>query len=248
MPEGRAGTDTAVTVASYNIHAWVGTDGVCNSDRTVRVIRGLGAEIVGLQEVTNPPDPDCAFGTDYLERATGMQAVSGTTLLREEAEYGNVLLTTRPVVEVRRHDLSLPGREPRGVLDVVVTVGGSRLRVLVTHLGVKARERRRQVDRLLFLLGDAGDPVILMGDLNEWVPWRAARRRLSRWFGPAPAPHTYPSRHPLFPLDRIFLRPREALLWVRSRSGGEAKTASDHLPLTAGIELQPAALKSETEV
>jgi len=170
-----------------------------------------------------------------------MQAVSGTTMLREEAEYGNVLLTSLPIAGLRRHDLSLPGREPRGALDVELTVGAQSLRVLVTHLGVRSRERRSQVEMILSLLrGHDDSPLILMGDLNEWIPWRAALRRLSAWFGAVPAPRTYPSRHPLFALDRVFMRPARRLAWIRARFGGEAQTASDHLPLDAGIILNEA--------
>src|SRR4029079_12388445 len=41
----------AVRVASYNIHAGAGQDGVFDLDRTAAAIAGLHADVVGLQEV-----------------------------------------------------------------------------------------------------------------------------------------------------------------------------------------------------
>jgi endonuclease/exonuclease/phosphatase family metal-dependent hydrolase len=231
-------TRRIITVASYNIHAWVGMDGRCDPERTIRVIRDLSAEVVGLQEVTILPDPSRALGVSQIQAATGMQAVLGTTMHRKTAQYGNVLLTARPIQRVQRRDISLPGLEPRGVLDVELAVSGRLLRVLVTHLGVRAFERRWQVKQILSILEDHQDvPVVLMGDINEWAPWRPARRHLAARFKPGPAPLTYPSRFPLFPLDRLFVGAPGRLSRVRAYAGGEATMASDHLPLVAELSL-----------
>ena len=66
-----------------------------------------------------------------------MRAVPGPTILRGDGHYGNALLTSRPVGDIRRLDLSVPGREPRGALDVTIAVRrGKTVRVVVTHLGL----------------------------------------------------------------------------------------------------------------
>ena len=105
----------------------------------------------------------------YLASTLGHHAVAGTTLLRKGGEYGNAILTRRPVLDVRRIDLTVYRREPRGAIDVDLDVDGRTVRVLVTHLGLLPGERRKQVRRLLDLLGDhRSDVVVLCGDINEW--------------------------------------------------------------------------------
>ena len=135
-----------------------------------------------------------------------------------------------------RHDMSISGREPRGVLDVVLRGGGGAMRVLVTHFGLRARERRRQVDLLLELLNASpASLVVLLGDFNEWRPRARTLQRLDEHFGPAPKPRTFPSWLPLLRLDRVWVWPRPALLGVQAWRGPGARRASDHLPVVARV-------------
>ena len=46
---------------------------------------------------------------------------------------------------------------------------------------------------------------------------------------------------PLFALDRLWVRPRGALARLACHDAGEARAASDHLPLRAELALDPAA-------
>jgi endonuclease/exonuclease/phosphatase family metal-dependent hydrolase len=227
-----------VTLATYNVHQWEGADGRCDPERVFRVIRELDAQIVALQEVSLPSD--CGPTPADLARATGLIPVSGPTLVRGEADFGNLVLTRWQPARVRRLDLSLPAREPRGALDLVYA--RPELRVLATHLGLKAYERRRQVAWLLNALdqGPAG-PAVLLGDLNEWFLWGPLMRRLARRFGATPARRTFPARLPLLPLDRIWVRPAGALRGVRVHRSSLARAASDHLPLVGRVELAAAA-------
>src|SRR5260221_458510 len=61
--------------------------------------------------------------------------------------------------------------------------------------------------------------------------------------GETPALRTFPSRRPIFPLDRLWLQPRTALIGIRVVATGLTRAASDHLPLRAEISL-PAASAS----
>src|SRR6185436_1660472 len=123
-------------VASYNVHGCVGADGVESSARIAQVILELGCDTVGLQEV----------GTlEHLADALGMQAIASLELCEGRGHFGNALLTRRPVLAVRHHPYAYAGREPRDALDVDLDVGGEKVRVLVTHLGLRPAERRHQV-------------------------------------------------------------------------------------------------------
>jgi endonuclease/exonuclease/phosphatase family metal-dependent hydrolase len=66
------------------------------------------------------------------------------------------------------------GHEPRGAIDADLLIGERVLRVIATHLGLHAVERRRQVNQLMIALGEPvpanrreAHAVLLMGDLNE---------------------------------------------------------------------------------
>ena len=61
---------------------------------------------------------------------------------------------------------------------------------------------------------------------------------LHRRFGPMPSLRTFPSRFPVFALDRIWVQPRASLLDVRVHRTPLARRASDHLPLTARVRLE----------
>jgi len=77
-------------------------------------------------------------------------------------------LTSLPVLATRVHDLSIAGREPRAALEVDLRCGDRCVRVVVTHLGLRAGERRRQVARLLAFVRDENvDATLLLGDMER---------------------------------------------------------------------------------
>ena len=223
-----------VRVASYNLHRCVGVDRTCDPARVASVVRELDCEIVGLQEVDNSPgELPTSMQLEYLAQSTGMTGVAGTRIIRHLGHYGNALLTRSRVKAVRRHDLSFGSREPRGVLDVDLEIGDVDCRVLVTHLGLGPGERRHQMRKVLTLVAETPveEPLLLLGDLNEWLPFRAPLRWLHALFGRPPAVRSFPAFLPLFALDRIWARPRGSLLAVRAHASPLARAASDHLPV-----------------
>lgn len=133
------------TVATYNIHACVGTDGRFDSTRTAQVIRELATDVVALQEVHHR-DFENAYVLDYLARQTGYQAIAGPTLRRKDRDYGNAILTALSIRELHRADLSCKGRKPRGAIDAVLEKEGEIVHVVATRLGLSPGERRHQVD------------------------------------------------------------------------------------------------------
>ncbi len=227
-----------LTVATYNVHQWFGSDGRRNFDRGVRAVRELNADILGLQEVTVPHQDEIPLMEDHLSGATGMRVVFGPTMLRGDTSFGNVLLHRHDLVEIRHHDLSLPGREPRGAIEVLLRAHGRSVHVVTTHLGVKAPERSSQVRHLLRVLDvSEGELFCLMGDFNHWLPGRDSLSDLNRRFGKSFRVRTFPARFPLFPLDRIWVRPRSQLERIQAHRSPTARLASDHLPLKATVRL-----------
>ena len=223
-----------LTVATYNIHGAVGTDGRFAPGRIARVLQEIKADVVALQEVPlgGSAQPDVLA---LLKEETGFFAVEGPTMQSEERRYGNAVLSRYPILAKESIDLSFGSREPRGALDADIDCHGHMLRVIATHLGLKPAERRAQIKRLLQAFDTDQAPVILMGDVNEWFMWGRTLRWLVSHFEAAPAPRTFPSRLPLFALDRIWISPRQRLLQVHVHRTALARVASDHLPLVAHI-------------
>ena len=226
-------------LATWNIHACIGSDGRFDPGRTAAVLCEMQADVIALQEVEHHAVEDSDL-LDYFADATGMQAVSGPTLRRERRFYGNALLSRLPITDVNRVDLSMDRREPRGAIDATLQWRDRRLQVIATHLGLSPLERRRQVRKLLGLLEARRSAcTVLMGDLNEWLLWGRPLRWLRRHFPPTRVLRTWPGRWPLFALDRIWVEPGGVLKRLWTHPGALAKRASDHRPLVADLRLEP---------
>jgi endonuclease/exonuclease/phosphatase family metal-dependent hydrolase len=224
-----------LTLATWNIHRCIGADGRYDPTRTRDLLRSVDADVIALQEVeVFAHDPDLLT---YLCEGSDWRAVHGITMERDSGDYGNAVLTRLPVEAIHRRDISVEGREPRGILDLELTWGSEMLRVLATHFGLRPRERRRQLRRLLDALDQAPTttPAVtaLLGDFNEWLPRSRITRRLGRALSPAPAALTFPARRPVFALDRVFIVGGDHEWSVEAVSNSLAREASDHLPLVA---------------
>ncbi|MBP7146604.1 MAG: endonuclease/exonuclease/phosphatase family protein [Acidobacteria bacterium] len=225
-------------VASYNIHRCVGADGLYLPTRIAGVLTQLQADIIGLQEVAaGSHAPRAEEQLELLARLSGLHRVFGATMRRSDGGYGNALLSRYPIREVRSIDLSYGPYEPRGAIDADVDCDGHELRVLVTHLGLRAGERSEQVRRLLGALGAHRGALIVMGDFNEWSPASTRLRRMRRRLGRAYARPTFPAWRPLFPLDRIWVLPKKLVVATGRHHTPLARVASDHLPVWTALQL-----------
>lgn len=215
-----------VVLVSWNVHGWVGADRVRDPERSFAAIAGFGADVVALQEVE---------GYDWTSHAErlGYRPLAGYD---QPTSFGNALLLRVPLLRSRRLDLSIPGRERRTALDAVVQHAGGPLRVVATHLGLRAFERRQQAARLAQHLEarDAELPVALLGDLNDWTPWARQLAPLARAVGPLSRIPTFPSRRPVLSLDRAACRGFASR--VSAIRDAAVRRASDHLPLRVEIE------------
>jgi len=232
---------TTLNIASYNVHSCVGVDLRCDVRRVADVIRELECDTVGIQEVIGRHgekrcDPN---QLDELARHTGMTSLAGATIERDDGHYGNAILTRRPIVRSCTHDLSFRQYEPRGAIEADLDVDGRTVRVFVTHLGLRPAERRAQVRQIADVLGRTplDMPLVVLGDINEWLPIGRPVRWLHRLLEQAPSARSFPVWMPVFALDRIWARPRRMLRTFSVHRSALARVASDHYPVKARIAI-----------
>jgi len=228
---------------TYNVHTCVGVDRRYDPGRIAAVLREIDADIACLQEV------DARRGRGrhadqwaYLGEATGCRVVLGAGVRDQCGRFGNAILTRFPVLNARSIDLTVGGWEPRGAIDADLLFGDRVLRVIATHFGLRAAERRLQANRLMAALGGSLPPhrreaeaVLLMGDLNEWRGRSGAIRAFDRQLGPSAAERTFPSWMPVLALDRIYADGPAVLRDVEVYRSPLARLASDHLPLVGNL-------------
>lgn len=146
-----------LTVLSYNI--WAGGEG--RLERLARVIAAERPDVAALIEVT----PESA---DKLGEALGASVVTG----EGNADYHLAWLSRLPVRRWENHRLP---ELAKTLLEVEVVSHGESIRLFAAHLASSHEEhhypRTGELRAILDVLGKAaGDPHLLVGDLNALQP------------------------------------------------------------------------------
>jgi len=229
-----------LTVASYNIHACIGRDGYYEPARIAAVINQINPDIIGLQELdTGYRIQNTGMNQlQWLEYLTHLHSVTGPLLWGQKGFYGNAILTKWPIKAVHYHNISVNGYEPRGIVDIELTIARQSVSFMSTHLGLKAGERRIQTDKIIDIMANKPEQLtLLVGDFNDWFHLFSTIGKLNHYMGRFPLVRTFPTALPLFSLDRIWVKPHRALLNLYAYREKIARLASDHLPIIAHITL-----------
>jgi len=245
-----------IRFVTYNIHRAIGVDRRFRLDRVAEILSEHAPHIVFLQEVDRGAPRSRRL--DLARELAGMldfpEFVAGHNVWLKEGTYGNAILSRFPIVEERNIDLTVGRRKRRGCLfaraEVPHPSGPVEVNLFNVHLGLSARERLRQIERLLNtreLLELPFDvPCILGGDFNDWrsqlrsvltttSKFRCATdRRTASGIRAIPS---YPSFAPSGALDRLYYRGQWRLLTAYACRHQLAKVASDHLPVIVELAL-----------
>lgn len=217
-------------------------------------VRLVGADVVFLQEVLGAAPAGGQRGNtvslpqyEFLADSIWAQHAYGHNAVSPDGHHGNALLSKYPIERWRNIDVSVNGRERRGLLHCVLAVPGLALplHAVCVHLGLTEGQREKQIDQLCRLLDTEvppGAPVLVAGDFNDWR--LRGHRRLRRSCALVdvhahsrgrPA-RTFPARHPLLRLDRIYVRDARLHdpIALPRRPWSHL---SDHTPLAAEVVL-----------
>ncbi len=240
---------TELKIMSYNIHSGIGTDGVRSYQRIGEYLAQRNIDVALIQEMdtlfhdgSRQQNPVSELCGDHFQQLVASPALVGKN---ESQWYGNAILTRLPVLEERSVDVSQAGFQPRNIQEVILQTACGPLQIINTHKGLKRYERRRQ----LALLGDhirsrAGGqaelrlvPMIVAGDFNEWQFFTRTFSDLNKLLAAHPVACSFPSRFPMFKLDRVWSNPKNMIRSARIIRSKVTRVLSDHLPLEIVIEL-----------
>ena len=259
LPPQTATATTRLRVATYNIHKGVRGMGAAKRLEIHNLVLGveaLDADLVFLQEVRLHHTRDAARfdqtimgwpeqGQAEFLAPEGYNSAYRSNAFTKHGEHGNALLSRWPLGDAGHHDVSDHRFEQRGLLYVPVSWNGTTVHAIVAHFGLVHSSRMRQAQRLAEYIAaelPPDEPVLVAGDFNDWgerldEPMAAAglQRALSS-DKRLPKRPTFPSRLPVFSLDRIYMRGFRCEGTMVPRGTGWARM-SDHLPYVAELEL-----------
>jgi len=240
-------------VVTWNIHKGIGgVDRRYQLERTAAVLASLRPDLALLQEVAESM-PRCGMDNqlEELSRALEMRHVAfGAEHRFREGGYGNAILSRFPLTDSARVDLTIGSRKRRGLVQTRAHAklehGTRSVLAFNLHLGLSGSERATQMERFLdchpFAHIHHDTPIVVGGDFND--VWASLGQRFLEPAGFVRAcklQPTFPAALPFRPLDGLWIRGSLSVVASHVVRTSLAKSASDHLPILAELELQPAA-------
>ncbi|RZW10212.1 MAG: metal-dependent hydrolase [Rhodobacteraceae bacterium] len=224
-------------IATWNVRKCIGLDRRRDPHRVARVISGLGADVVALQEADKRlGSRPAALKSDLIASETDLVVADAGGHEASIGWHGNAILI-RPQLEVLdRHLLHLPGIEPRGALIFDLAGKKRRLRVVGVHLGLLRSSRRAQLATIRsHLEGLDPMPTVVLGDFNEWSQ-SSGLEPLVGFDVHAPG-RSFHAARPVAALDRIALSEAAELRDAGVVQTRDTRIASDHLPVWADVRV-----------
>lgn len=226
-------------IASYNVRKAVGLDWRRKPERILAVLDEIGLDVAVLQEADKRLAPRPAAIPHTVLAGHGgfvhLDPGPGPSL----GWHGNAVLLREGIAGEVAERMVLPGIEPRGALLLRLSKDGpggdASLLIAAVHLGLTRGARHRQLAAVLDLAERQSLPFLLAGDLNEPRP----AQLLPEGHGfvvVTPGPSFHAAR-PFTALDHIIHGPGVRVLASGVHRSALSRTASDHLPIWADIEV-----------
>ncbi len=233
--------NAVLRVVSFNIHAGRDASGNDRIDDVARLLCDLQPDLVGLQEVRrNDPATRRVLQDVVLSSKTNMVALYQPLVWMLGPTQGNAILS-RAYPQAERSMTMTGGSERRGILLISVKLGNTEVDFINVHLGLSRPERSEQIQAIVDLLTERGNPAIIAGDFNarpDSEELRPLAAICQEAWDIALIKHgdgnTFPTSDPRVRADQIWVyRPIEVL-----EVGVVETDVSDHLPVVASIRLR----------
>jgi len=236
-PTASAGQGLPLSVMTYNLNNGFNTKGKLDIDEIANVIESNRPDIVALQEVSRGWVVNGRLDMlEWLSYRLHMPYVFGPTA---DPYWGNAILSRYPIVAYSRENLPPPELViRRGFTVALIDLGNDQqIKVIATQFdnvewGTEIHQQQAQT--IIDFWGGLGD-TILLGDFSAQAPSQAVGKLYQANLKDSTmgwkAANTYPSNNPKERIDYILISPDLSA----SDVGVLSSTASDHLPVVAGI-------------
>jgi endonuclease/exonuclease/phosphatase family metal-dependent hydrolase len=232
---------------TYNVHGFIGTDGVADPERVASVIEAAEADLVALQEVEFSGGAAGLRATaEWLASRLAMRC--HFTLTRRGfsgGDFGNAVLSRHSFELISEGTLPRRGGEVRAVQWLRVRTAEGDFHLMNTHLSPWFWERQAQVHALVgaqwMVRAGTALPLVVCGDFNA-TPVSPVYRRLARSLrdaqraSPRLSP-TWPAQFPFLRIDHLFVSHDLPVVACTVARDATARRASDHLPVVADVDL-----------
>jgi endonuclease/exonuclease/phosphatase family metal-dependent hydrolase len=230
MADWTANVMDHVRIMTWNVHGTFTLNPHFDLEGVSSILRKWSPDVVALQEIDSRGRSDDPFAR--LAEVVGGHRAEARSIVTPDGHYGQMLVSRHPFIgEPVVTDVSYREREPRRAISAQIASPAGDITVVATHLGLSMHERHEQAQAIA---GLAKMPrTIVVGDFNDWLFVKSVRGVLARTCPVRTRLRTFPSRLPLFRLDRIYADRSATMLksWT-DREGGRY---SDHLPVLADI-------------
>jgi endonuclease/exonuclease/phosphatase family metal-dependent hydrolase len=221
-------------VATFNIHAGVGRDGIRDLGRTATALADL--DVAALQEVRNPL---LGFQGPQVHDVANRLRMAWLFVPAEKRwwrnDYGNGFLTRLPVTDCVRIPLPTPSRQRfRAALLANFPFHGKTVHLLAVHIDKDTEQdtHDKQLHTVFDLFLSLQEPAILLGDMNEFGSHPEIKRLLA-----TPGVHSALAEIPRpkvksDPIDWIFTRGFRTV-----HAEWRATPSSDHPVACASLQI-----------
>ena len=230
-----------IKLMTFNIHGGRSRDGLRDLDRIQQLMNELDIDIGVFQEVeTRVSHGGCNEDIAAIAGANRPYHLIAPSIIENDGWYGNLIVSRYPVIRGIVHNLeTIAQYEPRNAVDALIQTPVGKLRIIGTHLSLSIFERRSEARNLLRLINAVEEkeknPILLMGDINEWQRPSKLIRFLNDHLTPIGCKATFPSWCPILNLDRVWYSGDHIIVSAKTMTSKKIAKLSDHLPIMVNI-------------
>ncbi|MDR1645944.1 MAG: endonuclease/exonuclease/phosphatase family protein [Tannerellaceae bacterium] len=219
-------------IMSYNVHNFVGMDGVRDYQRIAGLVNEVAPDVVAIQEADSATlRSEGVYTLGELSARTQMHPTYAPAIDYQGGKYGVGVLSKEKPQAVRM--IPLPGREEKRMLLVVEF---ERYAFACTHFSLTEDDRLASVALIREAVRGTTKPLFLAGDMNA-TPGSPAQLALGEAFDllSDPAVNTIPPGQPEECLDYIYIYKNNHPFRIVQQKVIDEPLASDHLPLFVDV-------------